>query len=213
MSPYKIVIVLFGRKHTGKGTVAAYLAENYGAQIKSFAEPLKRITMGAFSFTHEQMYTEEGKNTIDPRYGKTPRWFLERLGTEGVQPVLGRDFWAKRVYAEIASDPHPLWVVDDGRFYHEFAGSGGLLFLAVRLTDTNKEPITPTTHASDRVDELAATLFDAQVTWARDGEGDQRARILSAFTPVWEGLLKQRTALRETIGYMERQRALKGDAP
>lgn len=114
------LIALLGGAGTGKSTVAEYLVEHYGATRYSFADLLKQIAMRTLLFTREQCYgTQEQKETEDPRYGFTPRWFLQRLGTEGVRDVLGQDFWIRATLARIAAEAPAVAVIDDCRFINE----------------------------------------------------------------------------------------------
>jgi hypothetical protein len=114
------LIALLGGAGTGKSTVAGFLETHYGAKRYSFANLLKQIAMRTLDFTHEQCYgTQEQKETIDPRYGFHPRWFLQRLGTEGIRNTLGQDFWIRATLAQIQIDAPDLAVIDDCRFINE----------------------------------------------------------------------------------------------
>jgi hypothetical protein len=114
------VIALCGPAGSGKSTVANYLAERYGAQRHGFALPLKQMVKRALDFTDEQVFgTQEQKEAVDPRYGHSPRWFLQRVGTEGCRAVFGEDFWTKQCVDAIARQAQPLAVIEDMRFVNE----------------------------------------------------------------------------------------------
>lgn len=115
------VIGLLGPAGSGKSTVAEHLVEKYRAKRYSLAAPLKEIARLAFDLSHEQVYgTQEQKEAPDERYGgKSARWILQRLGTEGIRAVLGQDFWIKFCLETIERDDARIAVVDDLRFANE----------------------------------------------------------------------------------------------
>ena len=115
-----IVIGLMGPAGSGKSSVADYMVEKHGARRYSFAAPLKELVRRAFDLTHEQVWgTQEQKETIDPRYNRTPRWLLQQIGTEGCRAVLGDDIWIKTCLRQIVSDAPALAVIEDVRFKNE----------------------------------------------------------------------------------------------
>lgn len=115
-----VVIGLCGPAGSGKSTVASYLVEKYGAQKHSFTGPLKEMVKRALSFTDEQVYgTQEQKEAIDPRYGHSARWFLQRIGTEGCRAVFGEDFWTRQCIEGIVRQNQALSVIEDLRFTNE----------------------------------------------------------------------------------------------
>jgi hypothetical protein len=114
------IIGITGPAGAGKSTVAAYLEQRYGATRYSLAAPLKAIVQQAFALSHAQINgTQAEKEAIDPRYGVSPRWLLQRIGTEGVRSVMGADVWALMLRARIASERPEIAVVDDVRFENE----------------------------------------------------------------------------------------------
>lgn len=114
------VIALAGPAGAGKSTVADYLIEKYGAVRSAFARPLKEMVKAALDFTDEQVYgTQAQKEAIDPRYGHSPRWFLQRIGTEGCRRTFGEDFWTRQCVDGIVRQNQVLTVIDDTRFCNE----------------------------------------------------------------------------------------------
>ena len=114
------VIALCGPAGAGKSTVADYLVEMYGAQRHSFAGPLKEMVKRALDFTDEQVYgTQEQKEAIDPRYGHSPVWFLQKIGTQGCRATYGEDFFTSRCIDGIVRQNQPLSVIEDCRFTNE----------------------------------------------------------------------------------------------
>lgn len=114
------VIALCGPAGSGKSTVATHLVEKYGAVRYGFATPLKEMVKRALDFTDEQVYgTQEQKEAVDPRYGHSPRWFLQRIGTEGCRATFGEDFWTKQAIDTIYRQNPRLAVIEDMRFINE----------------------------------------------------------------------------------------------
>lgn len=114
------IVGVMGPAGSGKSTVADYLVERYGAVKYTLAAPLKEIARDVLEFTHEQLYGSQAqKETTDPRYGFTPRWFLQRLGTEGLRKHFGEDVWVDLMLARIRRDQPILAVCDDCRFMNE----------------------------------------------------------------------------------------------
>lgn len=122
-----IVIGLCGPAGAGKSTIAEYLQDVYGAKRYSLAEPLKDIAARTLDFTHEQLYgTQSQKEAIDPRYGFSPRWFLQKLGTDGCRGVLGSDIWVNALLRRIRTEAPKYAVVEDVRFPNEADAIRGL---------------------------------------------------------------------------------------
>jgi hypothetical protein len=74
-----LLIGLSGKAGSGKSTVADYLTGAHGYQQFAFADVLKEVVQAAFHFDDAQMGA--GKEVIDPRFGKSPRWCLQYFGT------------------------------------------------------------------------------------------------------------------------------------
>jgi len=75
------LIGLSGKSGSGKSTAADYLTREYGYHQFAFAGALKQVVQTAFHFTAAQLEGDE-KEKADPRFGKSPRWCLQYLGTE-----------------------------------------------------------------------------------------------------------------------------------
>lgn len=81
-----LLIGLSGKAGSGKSTVGDYLNGAHGYEQFAFAGALKEVVALAFDFDEEQMSL--GKEKPDPRWGVSPRWCLQWLGTE-----VFRDRW------------------------------------------------------------------------------------------------------------------------
>jgi hypothetical protein len=117
------IIGILGPAGSGKSTAALYLVEKFGARRYSFAHPLKKIVRQAFDLTKEQVWgSQDQKEAIDVRYGVSPRWLLQKIGTEGIRNTLGADFWWKLCLQQILADGPDIAVIDDFRFENEVNG-------------------------------------------------------------------------------------------
>ena len=125
-----MVIGICGKKRSGKDTIADYLVENNNFSRYSFADPLKKGVMEMFGFTNDQMWgSREDKETIDPRWGISPRQALQVVGTELLQfefgkhltkfqEKIGRQIWVKK-FEYWYQENNVNVVIPDVRFVHE----------------------------------------------------------------------------------------------
>lgn len=177
------VLALPARAGHGKSTVANYLRDKYGAHVVSLATPLKQIARVVMDFSNEQLWgTQEQKEAIDPRYGFSPRIFLQKLGTEGLRNYLGSDVFLHALLNQIKTD-HVLnpnttvYVVDDVRFPNEAQFIYDLKNLTtmprffgttIKLVCSDAPPSGNDNHPSERgVDEIPASYIDAVVISSR----------------------------------------------
>lgn len=110
------IIGLLGRKGHGKDTIADYLVQNYNYSKFAFALSLKDIIKQLFDFNDDQLYGNS-KEEIDPRWGKSPRWIMQFLGTDVFRNTFGEDFWIKSLKYKIKD--YNLVVISDVRFQNE----------------------------------------------------------------------------------------------
>jgi hypothetical protein len=75
-----LLIGLSGKAGSGKSTAADYLFNQHGYIPFAFADPLKGCIRIAFGFSVEQLHGNL-KEIIDLRFGKSPRWCLQHLGS------------------------------------------------------------------------------------------------------------------------------------
>ena len=85
----KRIIAICGAKRSGKDVLASHIVNKYGYTRLSFAEPLKHIVKLLFDFNDQQVGLIEGSNdekdTLDERWGISPRKALQFVGTEILQ--------------------------------------------------------------------------------------------------------------------------------
>lgn len=155
-----IIIGILGCAGAGKSTAAAYLNEKYGAKCYSLAGPLKAFTQSALMFTDEQMFgTQEQKEMPDERYGgKSARFFLQRLGTQGGRMTFGEDFWTRMCLESIAKESPEVACIDDVRFVSEAKAIRNMTYgtfkspvrgVVWRLENPNRETTADASHVSE----------------------------------------------------------------
>ena len=142
---------LSGKKQSGKSTIAKYLVADKGFTEVSWAEPLKtHIGKGLFGFTEAQVNgTDQDKEALDPRWGYSPRYVLQVVGTELFRKNLDQDFWVKvgavRI-KDLLSQGHNV-VVTDCRFPNEMDMIRKLGGVTVRVSRIGQ--VCTDTHASE----------------------------------------------------------------
>lgn len=108
----------------GKDTAAEYLEKIYPGKVKrvAFADKLKKITMELFGLSWEQCYgSQEIKETVDSRYGMTPREIMQGVG-EKMRKVYP-DIWVDTVFnvtiPQLAEQGFDCFVISDVRYPNE----------------------------------------------------------------------------------------------
>lgn len=106
-------IGITGPARSGKDTTADYLLGKLGPRwsITSYAEPIKKMleVIGVDC-------SDDAKETIDPRFGVTPRFMMQTLGTEWGRGMIKNSMWEDIVEEKIAISPR---IVKDVRFDDE----------------------------------------------------------------------------------------------
>ena len=121
-------IGLLGKKGSGKDTLADYLVNTKGFVKYSFAKPIKDIAKILFNLSEEQLYGNS-KETIDNRWGISPRVIFQRLGTEFGQDLIYKLFpelkikdkhlWLRLFNIFLEKNKDKNIVIADVRFVHE----------------------------------------------------------------------------------------------
>ena len=148
-----MIIGISGRKRHGKDSVG-HVLESVGFRLTAFADPVKRVAMDVYALSWKQCYGEEiEKETVDPRWGLSPREIMQRIGTE-VGRSIHSETWIKRglwgVQAamegepyqyklgdrfEVRTEAHQDWAITDVRFPNEAAAireAGGIILKVLR---------------------------------------------------------------------------------
>ena len=109
-----------GPMGAGKSEAARAVKAAFDCSILSFATPLKEAAKLIFMLTDGQIYTMEGKQAVDPRWGISPREILQRLGTEAMRKEFP-GVWVKHMEIQLKLRESDLVVIDDVRFEDEVA--------------------------------------------------------------------------------------------
>lgn len=118
-------VVGFGcTAQVGKDTAAKYLEQKYPGKFKrvAFADELKKAAMVIFGLSWEQCFgSQEVKEAIDPRYGKSPRQLLQELG-EKMREIFP-DIWIVKVFNEtipqLQEEGYEYFGISDVRYPNE----------------------------------------------------------------------------------------------
>jgi len=118
-------IIGFGcTAQVGKDTAAEYLEEKFPGQVKrvAFADKVKEAAMLVFGLSHEQCYgSQEIKETIDPRYGLTPREILQGIGQKmrEIYDLIWVDTLFNTTIPEVEKQGYDCAVISDVRYPNE----------------------------------------------------------------------------------------------
>lgn len=132
----RMIIGLSGKASSGKDTTADILVRIYGFQKTALANPMKKVCMDVYGFTHTQLWgPSEHRNAPDMRYPRkdgtylTPREALQRLGSEWARNNY-EDTWVDLVMRQadqMLQADSPLYptppkgvIITDIRFPNEF---------------------------------------------------------------------------------------------
>lgn len=128
------VIALSGAAGSGKSTASAFLASK-GYELVKFAGPLKSMCR-AVGLTDEHIEGALKQVPCDLLQGKTPRQFMQWLGTEFGRDLIGPSFWTD-LWKARANDILAAGgrvVVDDCRFESEAGTVRSVSGVIVRLS-------------------------------------------------------------------------------
>jgi energy-coupling factor transporter ATP-binding protein EcfA2 len=119
-----MLIGIAGPKNSGKNTCAAHLSRYFPSSVvHAFAEPVKRVCQQLYLLSEEQLYDVVAKETVDTRWGLTPRQMFQRVGTDYVRNQLDPEFWTKHFEfwwsKQRQQNPDTVILVPDVRFQNE----------------------------------------------------------------------------------------------
>lgn len=138
-----ILVGLTGKAGSGKSTAAQFL-DACGFYEFTLAYPLKNACQHIFNLTSDQLYDQEQKEIIDPRWGFSPRELLQIVGTDLFRNHFGHDIWIDNLHQRITTaldvdDENVKVVISDLRFSNEVdwvLEQGGYVLHLVRDTTT-----------------------------------------------------------------------------
>lgn len=115
-----LTIGLSGLPRVGKTTAADYMAR-YSYTLESFASPLKVAAKMIYPQIGDD-FTNSNKDTLNEELGMTPRYILQKLGTE-VGREIHPDTWIMNMRNRIKYNEDLSYgtVIDDVRFPNELA--------------------------------------------------------------------------------------------
>lgn len=127
------IVAICGAKRAGKDSIARVLQEVYGYEHLQISRRLKDVCQVLFGFTADQLESDS-KETVDPRWGVSPRRVMQYIGTEvfqyGIHESSGlpemnafvtpREFWIKATLDYVDRENCvKKYVITDLRFLHE----------------------------------------------------------------------------------------------
>lgn len=115
------VVGLSGYAGSGKSTAAAHLVDR-GFTLVKFAGPLKDMCR-AIGLTEDHIEGKLKQVPLEVLQGKSPREFMQLLGTEFGRDLIGSKFWIDLWKAQVSTilDEGGSVVTDDCRFANEAA--------------------------------------------------------------------------------------------
>lgn len=145
-----MLIGITGKAGAGKSTVAKYLVQEKGYICVPFAAPLKKMLRG-LGLTDRETDGDLKEQPSDILMGVTPRFAMQRLGTEWGRNLIHPDLWIelwRREAQRLIANGHGV-VADDCRFPNEAAVLRKLGGKIIGLrTDEALDPVVDT-HASE----------------------------------------------------------------
>lgn len=125
-----MLIAVVGSAGSGKGTVGDSLSIQEGFQKFAFADGVKDVTASIFGWpraflegdTKASRHFRELKDDFwSEKFGfeVTPRWALQKVGTEGGRDALHSDVWVHRCLRSVQQSGVENAVITDTRFPNE----------------------------------------------------------------------------------------------
>ena len=125
------VVLISGKKQSGKDTAANILIKDFGYTKVSFAEVLKQSSAAVLSvltgttIKREWFEDNDFKQKSMPGYYITYREFLQYFGTEFIRKYIHEDFWvhtaADTIIHNVLSKKKHTYVISDVRFPSEIS--------------------------------------------------------------------------------------------
>lgn len=167
MTSSTVVIAFLARAGSGKSMAAKHLIHRHGAARVSFAGPLKELAKRLLDLSEDQVYGHL-KETLDDRYGMTPRVFLQRLGNEA-RDIIGPRVWIDAALNAIERTSNRLVVIDDCRYVNEAEAiasltNGHVIKIESPDRDSQADPNHPSEAEVDKVPDrfLSGILVNKQ---------------------------------------------------
>lgn len=172
-----MIVLIHGRKRSGKDTFAGILKElKPELAIYSFAQPLKEITAKSFGITLKVLDELKNDESIKIGFrspnakmctGNSVRNFLQNLGTEAMKPIFGNDVWADLAIKHYNTLPQDsVMVIPDFRVPEEYEAikALGLPIMSVKI-DRECVEVSGDTHITEN------SLVDFEFDFIVDNNG------------------------------------------
>jgi len=161
-----MIIGISGKARSGKDAIATYLTTEHGFQRRALADSLKDAARSIFGWDDDHVHGTL-KETVDRFWGFSPRWALQKMGTEAMRDNFSEDVWIRSLRKYIDTHSGKPFVVPDVRFPDEAQAIrdwGGIL---IRITRPGIEPVGIDGHVSE-------TALDDWRDWdfVVDNDGD-----------------------------------------
>lgn len=133
MKPHPNLIALCGLAGSGKSTAAEHLMHQGFCRVK-FADPLKDM-LRVLGLDNRHLEGDLKEVPCDLLQGQTPRFAMQRLGTEWGRDIMHPDFWVNvwKMRAESIMATGESVVVDDCRFPNELKAVNQLGGISVMI--------------------------------------------------------------------------------
>ena len=188
-----MIIGIVGAARSGKGTVSETLMNTFdGFRELSFADKLKEMCMEMLGLTWEQCYGDQ-KEILDQRYGKTPRWLLQYMGTEvfrSIYPEIWIWHWDNTCTQLLRTEGVEHIIVPDVRFPNEvraIKARGGYIWKTVREGHHGASggieghaSENSLTHLQDSEIDLVLTAPDGELDITRQRVREEARKLLGA---------------------------------
>ena len=119
------IICFVGRMGSGKDTAASVLIEEYGYVHRSFAGKVKDVASTVFGWNREKLngctpLDREWREIVDEFWGFSPRFALQKIGTEMFREIIDPNVWVKSLLMDIPETSEEDTVITDCRFPNEY---------------------------------------------------------------------------------------------
>lgn len=126
MNLTKFIIGITGKRGVGKSTAAKYLTGSANRFVElSFADPLKKACSALLGVEEKWFYDQNLKEKVIPFWGQTPRYFMQKFGTEVFRDFVPtitpevNSLWIQLMEKQINESDDHLFVISDVRFDDE----------------------------------------------------------------------------------------------
>lgn len=135
-----MIIGILGKKNSGKDVCGNYFENKFNFTKYHYADPLKKILHELLDLTNEQLYGDK-KEIVDERYGMTPRFMMQYVGTDLLRNKFISDVWIKKFENIYKNNKNINYCICDVRFQNEvdsIHNLGGIIIKINRKLDIHQ---------------------------------------------------------------------------